>query len=238
METLTLIMFWILLDGTVHLLSKRIVPKRVRARSAIMTRRLAGTTTPAKARKFTKKHLYRTLWSLRKQKNAIRTLLAVVVLSTLFLSSVNVFSPLDNTITEREYLKGHSVITMDDIVLQLWMKEHLPDSSRILISHADAGQYISVIAEKLNVIYEFGVPIPLPPYSYMTEYQKLLKLLASSPDDHTTLELLQFFNITHIYVGAKHIDAFPVGDASALLSAKHYKVTYHVGDAWVFEYNG
>jgi len=210
METLTLIMFWILLDGTIHLLSKKIVPKHVHARSAMMT---------------------------RKQKNAIHTLLLAVVLSTLFLSSVNLFSPLDNTIAEHEYLKGHSVITIDDIVLQLWMKEHLPDSSRILISHADAGQYIPAIAEKLNVIYEYGVPISLPPYSYMTEYQKLLKLLASSPDDHTTLELLQFFDITHIYVGAKHTDAFPVGDASTLLSAKHYKVTYHVGDAWVFEYN-
>jgi len=165
----------------------------------------------------------------------LNVIFSTIILMGLVLPTVNPSEPLYGALAERSYLQSHSVLTKEDIILQLWMKWNISDFRYILISWSDAGQYVPIISEKRNVVYEYGVPIPLPGYSYMKEYQELLTSIANSPDSAVTLELLRFFNITYVYVGAKHTSEFPVFSATMLLSARHYRVTRNVGNAWLFE---
>jgi len=165
----------------------------------------------------------------------LNVILSTIILMGLVLPMVNPAEPLYDALAERSYLQSHSVLTKEDIILQLWMKRNIPDSRYILISWSDAGQYVPIISEKRDIIYEYGVLIPLPGYSHIKEYQELLGSTANSPDSATTLELLRFFNITYVYVGAKHTTEFPVFNAAKLLSAKHYRVARNVGNAWLFE---
>lgn len=188
------------------------------------------------------------LRALSKYSGKARKFFALILLSLIFLLSVNVSEPFVMTSNARLGLNEFHVVTDDDIKLQFWMKQNLGDSSNILVSWGDAGQYVPIIAEK-KVLLEYG-NMPADPLSRerLQKYRSLLKLLETSPDNSVTLELLRYFNITHVYVGAKESTRFgdpatskvnfpeyTVLNASLLNSAGHYKLTYRVGDAWLFE---
>jgi len=184
-----------------------------------------------------------------KRGNRMRAYFAIILFSLIFLASVNVNEPFNMTSKTRLWLNEFDVLADDDINLQLWMKQNLDDSSVILVSWGDAGQYIPVIAEK-EAIFEFAGDLDSCPLTreHSQKYRDLLKLLEISPDNPIALELLRYFNITHVYVGAKestrlnspstskvNFPEYTVLNASLLNSARHYKLTYRMGSAWLFE---
>lgn len=186
---------------------------------------------------------------LSKRGNKTRKFFAIFLLSLIFLLSVDVNEPLNMTLRARLGLNEFDVLTDDDINLQLWMKQNLDDSSVILVSWGDAGQYVPIISEK-KVIFEFVSNLDTCPLTreHSQKYRDLLRILEISPDNPVVLELLRYFNITHVYVGAKEATRFrspstskvnfpeyTVLNASLLNNAGHYKLIRRVGNAWLFK---
>ncbi len=224
LEFLSIIVFWLLLTNSLHGIKIRISYFK---RSFHVSR-------------------VRVLSMLR---GKTKTIAALIILSLIFLSTINVVEPFSKTSETKSWLNEFNVLTDDDINLQLWMKQNLNDSSIILVSWGDAGQYVPIIADK-KAVFEFVNVLDSCPLTreYAQQYRKLLQLLDVSPDNPVTLKLLQFFNITYIYVGAKESTRFgdtspskvnfpeyTVLNASLLNSAGHYKLTYRVGRAQLFE---
>jgi len=187
--------------------------------------------------------------ALSRLRNKARKFFAIFLLCLIFLLSVDVNEPFEMTLHARHMLNQFDVLTENDIDLQLWMKQNLDDSSVILVSWGDAGQYVPVISEK-KVIFEYVNNLDICPLTreHAEKYRNLLKILEISPDNPVALELLEYLNITHIYVGAKEATRFgsastlkinfpeyTVLNASLLNSAGHYKLVRRVGNAWLFE---
>lgn len=168
-----------------------------------------------------------------RQKAIIPKVFVIALIFVMFVTSANLAEPLDIVANNMLGLPGsHSVLTKDDIELQLWMKKNIPYSIVIMASCADAGQYVPIIAEKEAVV-GYG------PYKWYenSTYGKLLYRLSTSPDQ--AFEELKYLNITHLYIGAKKTEAGPVFNSTKIQSTQNnpfsYRLVHKVGNAYLFE---
>ncbi len=91
----------------------------------------------------------------------------------------------------------YNTLTSDDIYLMHWMVNHIPEGSTILVGYNDAGEYVSTVTG-FRSIYEYAERI-----RSSTNYNNLLSIICTNPLNTSALPLLEEFNITHIFIGAK-----------------------------------
>lgn len=126
-----------------------------------------------------------------------------------------------------------SITTEQDLQLILWIKGNLPKNATILVNTFSSGTFIPSIANRKVVFLPHAS-------SYSVSYEKLVALLEQNKLNATTFDLMEHFNITHIYVGAKispwdnYIHRW---DPLLFLGNPNFKLVKNFGDAYLFELN-
>lgn len=94
----------------------------------------------------------------------------------------------------------YNSVTPDDIGLMLWMNDHLQNTDVVLVGYNDAGQYVSAVTG-LRTIYEYAERIRTS-----LNYNELLRIISQNPLNSSALPLLEYYEITYIFVGAKTLE--------------------------------
>jgi hypothetical protein len=149
------------------------------------------------------------------------------------------YSPLIYQVTflDAGYLYGSyavfSVTTEQDLKLILWIKDNLPKDATILVNTFSSGTFIPSIANRKVVFISHAL-------SCSVSYQELVALLEQNEINTTTYDLMEHFNITHVYVGIKvspwdnYIHKW---DPILFLGNPNFKLVKNFGDACLFQLN-
>jgi hypothetical protein len=140
-----------------------------------------------------------------------------------------------STVLDAGYLYGSyavfSLTTEQDLQLILWIRDNLPKDTTILVNTFSSGTFIPSIANRKVVFLPHS-------FSYSVSYQKLVSLLEQNKLNTTTFDLMERFNITHVYVGIKvspwdnYIHKWnPV----LFLGNPNFKLVKNFGDAYLFQ---
>ena len=146
---------------------------------------------------------------------------------------------------------GYAMVTRPDVLAMAWIQAETPPTARFLINSfpayagtavvgADAGWWIPLLGHRAASV---------PPLLYMTENEpfpgfrsQLLDLTTAvqqkSLENPDVVELLDDFQITHIYIGQQNGRVNwngPVLDPLVLLENNDLKLVYHVDRVWIFE---
>lgn len=134
------------------------------------------------------------------QKRRTILLLIIIILSTFFATP-----QLTGQITDKydylKYSRRSSPVTDADYDAFKWIKENTSNESIFLISDADAGAYIPLYSNRtvfpgLYVYVHTNI-------STAVDYFNLTSSLVTNTEYRNTLELLNKYNVTHIYTGNK-----------------------------------
>ena len=132
-------------------------------------------------------------------KNRFSRIASFGIIVLLFFS---IFSPfIYYTISsDEQYCRGTynflSVATADDYAVMQSMQNKLPSNSIILINPDDAGGFIPTIAG-------YKVVLPFTGSRSSISYGNLCNLILDGNLNKTAYDLMQFFNITHVFIGSR-----------------------------------
>jgi hypothetical protein len=126
-----------------------------------------------------------------------------------------------------------AVTTQNDYDLMNWMKDNLPSNAVILVNPYGAGLFIPPISHHRIVF-------PYSSSSLSSSYQTLVDLLKYRVLNETVYELMQHWNISHVYVSSRVAFWWLGGyewDYRLFLGNPNFDLTKRVGDAYLFEVN-
>jgi hypothetical protein len=129
--------------------------------------------------------------------------------------------------------KMYAVTTEDDFRLMEWMRENISSNAVILVSPYESGLFIPTISCN-KIIY------PYTTTAFSRSYQNLKNLILNNVLNQTTYELIQHFNISHVFVGS---DAGywwfkrQKWDPLLFLGNPNFKHMKNFGNAYLFEFN-
>jgi hypothetical protein len=128
-----------------------------------------------------------------------------------------------------------AVTTEDDYKLMIWIKNNLDSNACILTSPYEAGLFIPSISQK-RIVYPFSG------HWLSASYRRLIKLVELKVLNQTTLDLMKWHNITHIYVGANAayqwwwIEKKPGWDPQFFMAHNEtFSLTAQFGNAYLFQ---
>lgn len=152
---------------------------------------------------------------------------------------LGVFAPplYESIVLDRGLIYGSyavfSITTEQDLQLILWIRDNLPKNVTILVNTFSSGTFIPSIANRKVIFLPHAC-------SYSTSYQKLVALLEQNQLNTTTFNLMEHFNITHIYVGVKvspwdnYVHRW---NPLLFLGNPNFKLVKNFGDAYLFQLN-
>jgi hypothetical protein len=156
-----------------------------------------------------------------------------------FMLLVGVYSPFlyQSIVLDAEGLYASyavfAVTTRQDLQLILWIKENLSRSATILVNTFQSGTLIPSIANHRVVFISHAL-------SNSVSYQKLVALLEGNSINATTMNLMQQFNITNVYVGAG-VSPWDNGkhewNPNLFLGNPNFKLVKNFGDAYLFQFS-
>lgn len=126
-----------------------------------------------------------------------------------------------------------AVGTQNDYDLMIWMKENLssPDAV-ILVNQFEAGLFIPSVSHH-RIIFPYSGSM------LSSSYQALTRLLRSNVINATTYELLEYWNISHIFVGSRATQWW-LGDfkwnPKLFLGNPNFQLKKKIGEAYLFEF--
>ncbi len=149
-------------------------------------------------------------------------------------------------------VKLGALVTRPDILAANWVREHTPESARLLVNTfpaygntsvvgSDGGWWLPLLANRLT---------NLPPLTYSAErgptpdYLQRVNALSHRVNEHglhdqEVWQMLREHGITHVYVGQRqgrvNNPGGPALDVEQLLSHPRLKPVYHQDRVWIFE---
>jgi hypothetical protein len=126
-----------------------------------------------------------------------------------------------------------AITTEDDYDLMRWMETNLPKNSTILVSPYEAGLFIPSISH-LKIVF----PYVASQRTY--NYQRIVNLLSQNTVNGTSFELMQYYNITHIFVGTYAIYWWMGNykwNAQVFLGNPNFKLAKRFGNSYLFEFS-
>jgi hypothetical protein len=126
-----------------------------------------------------------------------------------------------------------SVTTEQDLQLMLWIRDNLSRNAIVLVNPFQSGTFIPSVAN-CKALFPFFAS------SYSVSYQKLVTFLEGNIVNATTLDLMENFNVTNIYV-ASGVGSWDDGkhkwDPKLFLGNPNFKLVKKVGDAYLFQFD-
>ena len=127
----------------------------------------------------------------------------------------------------------YSVTTKQDRQLILWIKDNLTRNAIILVNTFQSGTFIPSVANRKVVFPSFAS-------SRSVSYQNLVSLLEGNVINATTLDLMENFNITNIYVG-EGVSSSDGGRHKwyhkLFLGNPNFELVKNFGNAYLFQFN-
>jgi hypothetical protein len=131
-----------------------------------------------------------------------------------------------------------AITTESDYELMMWMRGNLKNNAVILVSPYECGNFIPSVSQK-KAIY--------PPSGYLLSlsYRKTINLITYEVINETFYELLNNFQITHIFVGSDAIKYWgkikleedPKWDPALFLGNPNFKLVKNVGNSYLFNFS-
>jgi len=168
------------------------------------------------------------------------------VVMTGFMATFLLFSALYSpfiyyTIVNRPWeLRGlygmYAVTSKSDYELMTWMKHNLSDNAIILVNPCDSGTFITSVSQK-KVVFPFSA------YLLSSSYRKLIDLIRQGVINETTYELMNDFEITHVFLGSRALQYWgkvkleenPKWDPLLFLGNPNFKLVKNIGDSYLFD---
>jgi len=124
-----------------------------------------------------------------------------------------------------------AITTYDDYELMHWMKENLPKSAAVLVNPFGSGLFIPSTSNH-KIIF------PNVASQRAFDYQKLVSLLEQNTLNLTAFELMQDYNITHIFVNPHATywwSANHAWEPELFLGNPNFQLAKKVGESYLFE---
>ncbi len=125
----------------------------------------------------------------------------------------------------------YAVTTQGDYDLMLWMRQNLSNSAVILVHPYEAGLFIPSVSHH-KVIF------PYTASCLSVSYQRIVHMIANYTLNATTYQLMNDWNITHIYVGANVAysnNMYPWWDPQLFIGNPNFKLVQNFSDSYLFE---
>jgi len=160
---------------------------------------------------------------------------ATILLTILLLSSVTVPFLYYRFFVDPDALRGgynmFAVTTRDDYDLMTWMRSNLSSDAVVLVHPYEAGLFIPAISHHRIVF-------PYTGSGLSSSYQALVGLTENDTLNATTYQLMQHWNISHVFVGSNIVyERFgqPKWNAELFLGNPNFKLVKNVGRAYLFK---
>ena len=129
--------------------------------------------------------------------------------------------------------KAFAVATWQDRKLMVWMRDNLPQDAVILINQYEPGTFIPSISHHRVIFPWTGDPSSQPP-----TYLRLTNMTGEGILNETAYELLDYYNITHVYVGSRtsYFWVRPKWDVLIFLGNPNFRLVAKRPDAYLFAY--
>jgi hypothetical protein len=127
----------------------------------------------------------------------------------------------------------YAVTTQGDRDLMLWMKANLASAAVVLVNPNDPGLFIPAVSHQ-KIIF------PWTGSSYTVSYQTLVNLTSDNVLNGTTYDLMQKYNITHVFVGAAATGWWVQDfrwDPYLFLGNPNFKLVESIGNSYLFQFN-
>jgi len=165
-------------------------------------------------------------------KNSDSTSFATIALLLLITTPFLCYRLVVDPKTLRDTYGIFAVTTKTDYDLMTWMKGNLSSYAVILVNPYEAGLFIPSISYHRIVF-------PYSGSSFSSSYQTLVNLLTSETLNKTTYELMQRWNISHVFVGsnvAYGLENFK-WNPKLFLGNPNFELEKNFGDAYLFRSN-
>lgn len=160
-----------------------------------------------------------------------------VLLAFMVLLLINVPFLYSRLALDPQTLRGayglYAITTEGDYDLMLWMKANLTSSAAVLVNPNDAGLFIPTVSQR-KIIFPWGGS------SYARSYQTLVNLTLDHVLNDTTYELMQDYDITHVFVGAAATGWWIEDlrwDPYLFLGNPNFKLIENFSNAYLFQFN-
>ncbi len=167
------------------------------------------------------------------QKNSHATLLLTIML----LSAVTVpflyYRFLVDPGTLRSTYGLFAIATQDDYNLMMWMSGNVSSNAIILVNPYEVGLFIPSISHNRIIFPHSGS-------SFSSSYQTLVSLLNFNVLNETTHELMQYWNISHVFIGSNVAYWWLENlkwNPKLLLGNPNFKLVKNFGNAYLFQLN-
>jgi len=167
------------------------------------------------------------LTAYKRLRRGIRYLPALIIIASVLVSAESgVYFLLGN-------YRAFAVATWQDRKLMVWMRDNLPQDAVILINQYEPGTFIPSIAHHRVVFPWTGDPSSQPP-----TYLRLTNMTGEGVLNETAYELLDHYNITHVYVGSRtsYFWERPKWDVLVFLGNPNFRLVAKRPDAYLFAY--
>lgn len=128
----------------------------------------------------------------------------------------------------------YAITSESDYELMTWMK-NLPENATVLISPYESGGFIPSVSQRKIVF-------PFTAYLLSASYRRLINLIQQEMINKTTYELLNKFEISHIFIGSDSVYQWgnipcsedPKWDPLLFLGNPNFKLIKKIGDSYLF----
>jgi len=179
-----------------------------------------------------------SLYKHNLRKRVLSTLLFFLTINIgiIYIFSTTIYWASYNQINRYTHnVKNGALLTLDDIKIMRWVRDFTPTDAVILVSPADGGQYMPVVAQR-KVIFPWCANMMFSP-----SYRYILKVMPHDPESLLLLYYLRRFNVTYVYVGAvdkgylvAHVSPHAF-DPNKILNSNCYSLIKQVGNAYLFK---
>jgi hypothetical protein len=160
---------------------------------------------------------------------------ATILLTITLLSLVTAPFLYYRFLVDPEGLRGgysmFAVTTQNDYDLMMWMKDNLTSNAVVLVHPYDSGLFIPVVSHH-RIVFPWGGS------SLSSSYQTLVSLLENNTLGTTTYQLMQHWNISHVFVGTRVV-YWVFGNlgwnSELFLGNPNFKLVKNFGDAYLFK---
>jgi len=153
-----------------------------------------------------------------------------VVIATILILSITVcYKDVKTNHLTDSIGRSHIAISINDLECFEWIRNNTSIEDRFLVETSDAGQYIPSFCDR-PVVFPFTL------MQYDSRYENLKEYIRLNPDQNEALNLLNEFEVNHVFVGSKATRRpFVTFDADLLLSSSHYQLAFNSGEAFIFK---
>lgn len=128
-----------------------------------------------------------------------------------------------------------AVTAKSDYELMTWMRYNLQHNATILISPCESGGFIPGVSQK-KVVFPFSA------YLLSSSYRKLINLIQQGSLNETTYELMNGFEISHVFLGSQAVQYWgkvefeenPKWDPLFFLGNPNFKLVKNIGGSYLF----